>query len=145
VSRVPLGIVIDQHVGMEVSPDRECGECTECCCAVSVEELKKPNWTRCEHEGRGGCAIYSCRPNSCRIYCCLWRSALLDGDENRPDRLGVILDFRYVGATQAIAAWEARPGALDTPEIIDLLDALKRRFRMLFLTKRSGSNSWEWK
>lgn len=71
---------------------RECGECRACCTVLGIEDLKKPNHTRCEHECDKGCAIYNDgRPQVCIDFKCGW----LESDDDfrnmeRPDKLGLI-------------------------------------------------------
>jgi hypothetical protein len=110
--RFPLKTVIDF---------RPCGECQACCTVVGIKELNKPAFQRCGHQCESGCDIYEDRPETCRGYYCLWAAGLLEGDERRrPDRLGVIFDFRPLdnservatGKDLAIQAWEVWPGAL---------------------------------
>lgn len=75
--------------------DQSCGECQACCEAIGVHELNKPIYTLCQNQCVSGCGIYEQRPNSCRSYYCLWQAGFMDGDINmRPDKLGIILDFR---------------------------------------------------
>jgi hypothetical protein len=73
---------------------KACDGCALCCKVLSVEELRKPacKWCaeikRSEH-GRS-CGIYEARPESCRIFQCMW---LLDEKMQpglRPDRCHVV-------------------------------------------------------
>lgn len=73
-------------------PKRACGECTVCCTVCAIEELAKPNDTRCVHlSASGGCGIYDERPGSCRAFYCAWRRLSWLGNAMRPDRSGVML------------------------------------------------------
>lgn len=76
-----------------------------------MDELRKLGGTPCVHQrAEGGCGIHARRPGICRAYRCLWLRGGLDEDD-RPDRLGAVLDV--VG--RAGEAWleirEAEPGA----------------------------------
>jgi hypothetical protein len=75
-------------------PDRKCGGCTLCCRLLPVRELHKPSNTRCEHQGRKGCAIYHRLgfPASCAIWSCRWLTEDDTADMVRPDRAGYVLD-----------------------------------------------------
>lgn len=75
---------------------RRCGECTLCCRLLPVADsgLKKPAGERCQHQRMTGCAIYSDRPTSCRLWSCAW---LLDDQAtagmSRPDRAHYVVDM----------------------------------------------------
>lgn len=73
-----------------------CGNCTYCCNAMKVRELDKPANTWCTHCRKGsGCTIYETRPESCRVYECLWlRSQQMDKPlpaGTRPDKSHVVV------------------------------------------------------
>ena len=73
---------------------RQCGECQLCCKILPVKSIGKPALRRCAHARFGkGCAVYTRRPESCRLWDCLW----LRGDDvaelRRPDRLHLIVDM----------------------------------------------------
>jgi len=59
-----------------------------------------------------GCSIYERRPRICRAYQCLWLQGGLDL-EDRPDRLGAVLDLVHEGGGALLAIREATPGAID--------------------------------
>jgi Fe-S-cluster containining protein len=80
-----------------------CGSCSMCCKLLSVQAddggLFKPFLRWCRHAVRpgGGCGVYQTRPESCRLFECLYAAsqrALPRQDvmppEMRPDRCGVI-------------------------------------------------------
>lgn len=95
---------------------RACGECSECCFGLYIQQLDKKPLTWCEHacasSGGVGCAIYQDRPSVCRDYHCAWKEPgpLADvlGDEQRPDRVGVIFQVVAVGAERAMEAIASR-------------------------------------
>jgi hypothetical protein len=73
-----------------------CGDCTVCCTVMKVRELNKGANTPCVHCTAGtGCNIYNARPESCRVYECLWfRSQAFDKPlpaHIRPDRCKVVI------------------------------------------------------
>ena len=93
---------------------RSCGECTACCTALSVHEIDKGEFVKCEHDCGTHCAIYQSRPNSCRNYQCLWTAMEGEVDENfRPDNLGVILELQNSSIGPAVTVREVIPGTMD--------------------------------
>lgn len=72
----------------------DCGGCIECCTALPIVELNKPIRVRCNHVCGNGCTVYADRPQSCRIYMCMWLQMPEVGPELRPDRCGVIFEKR---------------------------------------------------
>lgn len=85
---------------------RECGPCYGCCKVYSIEglpeyEALKPSGEVCKHvtdNENARCGIYASRPNTCRVYKCLW---MRDGDspkrlfyaDERPDKVGIVFDL----------------------------------------------------
>lgn len=55
---------------------RICGSCSLCCKVMGVTDVTppKPNHDWCSHAkpGCGGCGIYRTRPESCRMFHCMW-------------------------------------------------------------------------
>jgi Fe-S-cluster containining protein len=93
---------------------RACGECTLCCTLLRVDELRKLGGTPCVHLRRApeapGCGIHAERPGICRAYTCLWLSGALD-EQDRPDRLGAVLDLVSEAQGVRLRVHEAEPGA----------------------------------
>lgn len=107
-------------------PTRECGACSLCCSVLRVDELGKPAGRDCRHQrAQGGCAIHATRPAICRAYHCLWLQGGLEADD-RPDRLGAVLDLQTVGVESRLSVQEARPGAFDASP---RLQAIVEEFR----------------
>ena len=81
-----------------------------------MDELKKLGGTPCVHLRRApdapGCGIHTERPRICRAYACLWLSGALD-DEDRPDRLGAVLDLVSEAHGACLRVHEATPGAYE--------------------------------
>ncbi len=115
------------------APPRACGPCSLCCTLLRVDELAKLAGTPCVHQRgkaaqrprsepeasgarapaeEGGCQIYARRPAICRSYRCLWLRGSLD-EEDRPDRLGAVLDLASRGGLPELVVHEAEPGAFD--------------------------------
>ncbi len=76
---------------------RRCGGCTECCTTIPVGEIGKPENTPCEFlrtfTRDHGCSVYSGRPDSCKIWSCLWVLDDTIAEEARPDRCHAVFDM----------------------------------------------------
>jgi Fe-S-cluster containining protein len=112
-----------------VQPTRSCGECTLCCTLLRVDELRKLGGSPCVHLRRPpeapGCGVHAHRPRICRAYACVWLSGALD-EEDRPDRLGAVLDLVSEGHLTRLRVHEAAPGAYErSPR----LQAIVARYR----------------
>jgi len=113
---------------------RTCGECSACCTAFDVGALEKPAGVPCLFlRAEGACGIYPERPDSCRAFACGWLTDATWSDDERPDRLGVIVvpadqDSAFAGsaAVPLLVAYELRPGALESCETKHLLKRLSR-------------------
>ena len=141
---------------------RSCGPCSLCCTALRVDELRKLGGVACLHQRpAGGCGVYERRPAICRAYRCLWlRGGLRDDD--RPDRLGAVLDVVGAGGNAWLEIREAEPGAFARSprlreiaaehrrsmpvRISDSADVLdpERRFRVLLPGVEEHSVAGEW-
>jgi hypothetical protein len=95
---------------------RSCGECTLCCTLLRVDELRKLGGSPCPKlrapPEPPGCGIHARRPAICRGYSCLWLAGGLE-PEDRPDRLGAVLDVATEGAVTRLRVHESRPGAYE--------------------------------
>ena len=98
------------------TPGRSCGACSLCCTLLRVDEIGKLGGRPCPQQRiddpRGGCGIHATRPGVCRAYSCLWLRGSLDEDD-RPDRLGAVLDLLTEGETSRLVVHEARSGVLE--------------------------------
>ena len=107
---------------LDPSEQRPCGECRACCSALAVVELGKPDFTTCPHECASGCAIYGRHPQSCRHFFCLWKLPnWLLADEDRPDKLGVVICVRNDDERKQLEVWELWPGAVQQPRVQQFL------------------------
>ena len=77
-----------------------CGECTQCCRAYAIPEIKKPAGKWCQHCKIGvGCTIYEARPKMCSEYQCLWLHSQertgreIMALELRPDKCKVVFSL----------------------------------------------------
>src|SRR5262249_31467437 len=109
-NRRRLAMTLVQQAG------RSCGAWDACCTALEVKErLHKPAGEGCKHlraEG-GSCIIYHYRPKECADFFCAWRVDLRLEEEERPDRLGVVLKLRTHGDLIFFSAHEVQPGAFE--------------------------------
>ena len=74
----------------------DCNGCTICCKFMGVDEIEKQRNVWCKHCDIGvGCQIYETRPDSCRVYECVWlKTQSLDmpmAPELRPDKSRVVV------------------------------------------------------
>jgi hypothetical protein len=78
--------------GMTLIAGRDCGGCTVCCVAPTIDkpEIQKLSGAACRHCAGGGCTIYESRPPVCRSFYCAWRTVDIFDDSWRPDRSGVM-------------------------------------------------------
>lgn len=80
-------------MSLPLLPDRDCGGCVECCRYIPLDlpELAKPTGQLCHYCVDGsGCVVHAIRPQTCRVWFCLWRAVELS-EEWRPDHSGVIV------------------------------------------------------
>ena len=87
--------------GMELIPGRDCGDCTVCCTALTINkpEIQKKSGLTCKNCTSGGCAIYETRYPVCRGYFCAWRNVDIFDEDWRPDRSGVMPYVETEGIT----------------------------------------------
>jgi len=114
-----------------------CGTCTLCCKTMKVHELAKAAHVWCQHCRIGkGCEIYETRPESCRIYDCLWlQTQRLDrpmAAELRPDRSRVVVGTTNGGDDVVLYLDPDRPDAWQRPAMQAFIRELRgRRVRIL--------------
>ena len=97
---------------------RSCGDCTACCTLAAVEELGKPEFSRCSNLG-DRCDIYDDRPQSCRDWGCMWYHGYLE-DRDRPDKSGIMIlpnkeGFARAFGAQVVSAREVSRSAARMP------------------------------
>lgn len=123
-------------------PGRGCGSCNACCVLMPVAELGKPHHEACAHlDGLTGCMLYAStsRPGQCRSYRCAYLNGAtdalgIDGNQGRPDRLGVMFDVGPIdGVDRVVVAWEVYPNRAMEPVIRNILRALHRQFSVLLI------------
>ena len=98
----------------DAATERACGACSLCCTVLRVDELAKPGGTPCPklRPDDPRCGVHASRPSICRRYRCLWLQGGLE-EEDRPDRLGAVLDLLTEAGQTYLAVREARPGAFE--------------------------------
>jgi hypothetical protein len=105
--------------------ERSCGGCTLCCTLLRVDELPKLGGVPCAQLVADGCGIHPRRPAVCRAYRCMWLQGALD-EEDRPDRLGAVLDVAIEAGAPRLRIVEAAPGVFDASP---RLRAIAERYR----------------
>ena len=88
--------------GMELIPGRDCGDCTVCCTALTINkpEIQKKSGLTCKNCTSGGCAIYETRYPICRGFYCAWRNVDIFDEGWRPDKSGVMPYVETEGISQ---------------------------------------------
>ena len=110
----------------EAASRNDCGSCTTCCTVMKVKELNKGAHTPCTHCQEGiGCTIYDKRPESCRVYECLWlRSQQFDKPlpaNIRPDRCNVVIGTINNGNEVILYVDPSHPEAWRAPAFSEAL------------------------
>jgi hypothetical protein len=93
-----------------------CEGCTACCKVLKIRELDKPAHTWCRHCEIGvGCGSYETRPESCRVYECIWlqtqRLPRPMAFELRPDKSRVVIGTTNKGEEMVFYVSPERPDA----------------------------------
>ena len=98
---------------------------------LRVDELNKLGGEPCAQLRRGGaeeswgCGIHETRPQVCRGYRCLWLRGGL-AVEDRPDRLGAVIDVAPSGDAPYLAIREHRAGTFDaSPRLQAIADEFR--------------------
>ena len=110
---------------MHLIKERSCNECSVCCVALNVDtnEFQKFPGVACAHLCNHGCAIHETRYPVCREYHCGWRYLGQLGDDWRPDKSGVLIDFQ----TESLPPhYPKRPGIRFT--LVDKKKGLRAAF-----------------
>lgn len=110
-----------------------CDGCTACCKVLKIRELDKPGNVWCAHCKIGaGCGCYETRPESCRVYECVWlQTQRLDKPiplELRPDKSHVVIGTTNGGEEVVLHVTPDRPDAWRRQAFrAGVLDELLRR------------------
>ena len=110
--------------------ERPCGDCSVCCTHMTIDtpSFAKVAGVACEHCLSPGCGIYETRYDICRTYRCGWKHAAWLPEAMRPDRSGVVIDFRETEAPgyelEARLLAYADPAALERHPVPDVIAGL---------------------
>lgn len=109
-----------------------CDGCTACCKIMKVRELDKAANVWCRHCTIGsGCGVYASRPESCRVYECLWlKTQAMDRPiplALRPDRSRVVIGTTNQGEDVILYVSPDRPDAWQRGEFGRFVGDLKRK------------------
>ena len=121
------------EVGLnEMAEPLGCDGCTACCKIMKVRELDKPANVWCQHCRIGsGCGIYVERPESCRVYECLWLKTQRMGrpipPELGPDRSRVVIGTINQGEDLVLYVSPDRPDAWQRGALARFVADMKRR------------------
>ena len=74
----------------QMTPNRACWECRECCIVPGIEEFAKPARTPCGNLCPSGCGIYADRPKVYSDFVCYWLEGRFS-HRHRPDMSGIIV------------------------------------------------------
>lgn len=119
---------LNRNEGGSQQGTKPCGGCTACCTILGVGAVNKGHYTPCKHICQQGCSIYSDRPLVCVEWECAWKSGWIDGDERRrPDRLGLMFEFRVLGGRHFLWCYEVWPDAFKEAKVSYLLARLKNK------------------
>lgn len=113
-------------------PLDSCDGCTACCKIMKVRELDKAANIWCQHCIIGtGCGIYDERPDSCRVYECLWLKTQRGGQPLapglRPDRSRVVIGTTNNGEDVILYVGTDRPDAWRRGEPAKLVADLRAK------------------
>lgn len=116
-----------------------CDGCTACCKFMKVRELEKPAHTWCQHCKIGeGCGIYDTRPESCRVYECVWlKTQRLDKPialALRPDKSHVVMGTTNQGEEIVLYLNPDRPDAWNKGEFKTLVAKLLAKGKIVWVS-----------
>jgi Fe-S-cluster containining protein len=105
---------------------RRCDNCTACCFTHAVTAIQKPGGEWCPHcEIGAGCRIYRERPEQCQEFSCLWLRGGWGNEQDRPDRLKVVVGDLAVKVgnrrIRLVQFIETDPGAMDQKRLAELI------------------------
>jgi len=97
----------------ELVPGRSCGTCTLCCKVYAIRELNKPPGRWCVHAERSrGCTIYEKRPDTCRLFHCMWLLDARRAPEWKPEKAHFVVALDLLGhGALTVALDPGRPDA----------------------------------
>lgn len=116
-----------------------CDGCTACCKVMKIRELNKPAHTWCQHCKIGvGCGSYDTRPESCRVYECIWlQTQRMDKPiafELRPDKSRVVIGTTNQGEEIVLYVSPDRPDAWKRGGFEKLVDELLSKGKTVWVS-----------
>ena len=120
---------------------RQCGDCTECCTALGVDEINKPRDVACQHLAgdSSGCSIYQTRPASCRAFNCVWLLPAGMPKRMKPIKTKIVPYATDGIMGRGIVLAESEAGALDSAAGKEVSDHFTTLGVMVF-TRRVGED-----
>jgi hypothetical protein len=125
---------------------RSCGGCTACCFTHAVAAVKQGGeW--CPHcEVGAGCRIYLGRPEQCRTFSCLWLQGGWGDEDDRPDRLKIVVSDIVVPVgnrrVRVVQFIETEPGSIDQAHVASLIGMFRAKGVALCIARREPSGSY---
>jgi hypothetical protein len=139
VDRLGVGLGSD---GRPPRVSRTCGTCRVCCVRPEIPELGKAMDAPCVYlnpdtGSEHGCMVFGqqSRPRVCGGFSCAWLMGLGEEDD-RPDKLGVLMQPTLREGAWVLAFVEDRPGALRSERAQWLLGAWAAH------CDQQGGDSW---
>jgi hypothetical protein len=104
---------LTQFLSAASATGRSCGSCTLCCKVYDVAVIdNKPRGVWCKHCAPGkGCGIWQERPDFCRDFSCHWLKDTSFGDEWKPERSKLVMNYRPDDNAMAVMVDPATPKA----------------------------------
>jgi Fe-S-cluster containining protein len=101
-----------------------------CCKVYAIRELNKPAGQWCVHAQRGsGCTIYDKRPDTCRLFHCMWLVDATLGPEWKPEKAHFVVALDLLGhEALTISLDPGRPDAWKKEPYYSTIKAWARRF-----------------
>lgn len=116
-----------------------CDGCTACCKVLKIRELNKPGNTWCVHCTIGvGCGNYEQRPESCRVYECIWLQTQRLGKpiafSLRPDKSKVVIGTTNQGEEFVFYVTPDRPNAWNQGEFRQFVAEMRARGNVMHVS-----------
>lgn len=118
----------------------DCGGCTACCKIMKVHELEKQANVWCQHCKIGvGCTSYESRPDSCRVYECVWLQSQREPRPLplalRPDKSRVVIGTTNHGEDVVLYVSQDRPDAWRRDNVASFVAELQARGIVVLLSR----------
>lgn len=115
-----------------------CGSCHACCVHIEIKEPPSAEHEPCRLLGPHGCTRYKQRPETCRVFRCMWLQWKWPR-EWRPDQSGLLcyLVNNEIGSGIGINVAECEVGACERSHAI-VAHVKKKGARLVTISLRSG-------